>query len=93
MTRRKDPPGTPSTCRSCGAAVVWATMIPSGKANPLDATPTPGGNTFAWVVGDKLEAENAARKTERVQRAIERNQNRYTSHFATCPNAKEHRRG
>jgi hypothetical protein len=92
MTRVKDPPGAPKQCRSCGADIVWAKMIPSGKANPLDAKPVADGNLFAWVVGDALESEHSGRKTERVQRAIARGQKRYTSHFSTCPNSREHRR-
>ena len=29
----------PSTCRSCGAPIVWVVMRPSGKRMPLDAKP------------------------------------------------------
>lgn len=90
MTRLSDPPGTVKKCRSCEAPIVWATTM-AGKQNPLDATPNPEGNLFAWVVGHKLECESVNARSERATKARERQQNRYTSHFSTCPNAKQHR--
>ena len=44
-----------STCRSCGAAIVWAKTT-TGKSMPLDAEPVPDGNIVlhegvAYVTG------------------------------------------
>jgi hypothetical protein len=66
-----------SACRSCGAAIVWATTE-NGKPIPLDREPIRGlfhldrrpGETFA--IGAAPPA--------------------YVSHFATCPNADAHRK-
>lgn len=68
-------------CKSCGAEIVWV-KTRSGKRMPLDARPTPNGNLeidLADCVYFVTPDLNAAGK-------------RYTSHFATCPNASEHRR-
>jgi hypothetical protein len=69
-----------SRCRSCNAEIIWA-RTESGKAMPLDAEPTEDGNVkivggFAVVGGLQLLDPGP----------------RYTSHFATCPNAAQHRR-
>lgn len=77
-----DFPTTP--CRSCGAPIRWARTA-AGKHIPLDATPTPDGNVLltedgvATVVGGlHVWPPDALR---------------WTAHFATCPNADEHRTG
>jgi len=41
---------------------------------------------------DQISAVHVNSKSERAAKAFERGQNRYTSHFSTCPNAKAHRR-
>lgn len=91
MTRVKDPPGTVKECRSCKASIVWAFTM-NGKQNPLDAKPTTTGTLFAWKSGGRLECESVNAKTDRAALARENGQNRYTSHFATCVNAKQHRK-
>lgn len=73
-------------CSSCGALITWA-LTPSGRSIPLDPD-APDGNLFATV--DRagrthvrprlLDAEPGPDETPAV------------SHFATCPNAKLHRR-
>lgn len=73
-----------SACGSCGASIWWS-VTEAGKSMPIDATPDPDGIVFidrgvAKVLGPielALLAEGAPR---------------WTSHFATCPNADEHRR-
>lgn len=68
-------------CRSCEALVIWAQM-PSGKMAPFDEEPDPKGQ---WVIiGGK------ARREELEDRALMRPM--HTSHFATCPDAQQHRR-
>jgi hypothetical protein len=72
-----------SACRSCGAEVFWA-VTASGKRMPVDADVTADGNVsigpdgLAYVVPAGHVASPAYP--------------RYTSHFATCPNAAHHRR-
>lgn len=68
-------------CNSCGAELLWV-RTEAGKATPLDAQPTDNGNIavvdgVAHVCYDLLDDDAGLR---------------YTSHFATCPDAKEHRK-
>lgn len=73
----------PSRCRSCGAAIIWCTTT-AGKAMPVDEAPAPGGNL--WIDGDG---------TARVLFPLEAQQRAgqmHLSHFATCPQAAQHRR-
>jgi hypothetical protein len=70
-----------STCRSCGADLIWVVMHPSGKRMPLDA------RAEKRIVIDPLEAGlTSGAPTARVVNA-------YTSHFSSCPNAASHRKG
>lgn len=70
-------------CRSCGAPVIWA-RTPAGKRIPLDLTPTDDGNVLlddhgtATVMGGLAVWPPGAY--------------RWTSHFASCPQAADHRR-
>jgi hypothetical protein len=69
-------------CRSCKAPIVWARHEFTRRAMPLDAEPVENGNVVlegnvARVVGPNVPVSGP----------------RYVSHFATCPNAGEHRRG
>lgn len=78
-------------CRSCGALIVWCNLVsptnPAGKPHPLDAVPSEAG-TIERKRGNVSPAYYG-----RVVPAIEREGRRlYTSHFATCPNAGDHRR-
>ena len=66
-----------ATCSSCGAPIVWGTTK-AGKKVPLD----PPEDRYARqpntsVLGEPLVV---IRET-------------WLSHFATCPNADQHRRG
>jgi hypothetical protein len=64
-----------SSCRSCGAAIVW-TSTERGRLMPVDAEPVARG----------LRLEPAA---DGPPRALVTDI--YASHFATCPNADTHR--
>jgi hypothetical protein len=67
--------------------------MPSGKAMPLDAEPNPDGNVFRHSDGQKaavLTADEIKAVIGEVGSDV--NANRYTSHFATCPNAAKHRK-
>lgn len=78
---------TTASCKSCSKDIVWATL-PDGKLIPLDAKPVVDGNL-------------AARRDERgdlVVRYLKAGEqpadgeHRGITHFATCPNAGQHRR-
>jgi hypothetical protein len=70
-----------ANCRSCGASVIWAETA-MGKAMPLDETPTPTGN-MVLITGKTRAVNDEDRELKRET---------YTSHFATCPDAAQHRR-
>jgi len=69
-------------CRTCEAPVIWAETR-SGKPMPLDEKPSGNGN-MAYVNGKAWVATDEDR---RLRRPL------HTSHFATCPDAGQHRRG
>lgn len=70
-----------AACKSCEAPITWA-RTESGKAMPLDEKPVAGG-TFVYVGG---VARRATPDDDQLHRE------RYTSHFATCPDAAAHRK-
>lgn len=75
-----------SKCRSCGAEIVWIKME-SGKSMPCDrelVTFISGGGPQTFVT--------PAGKVERGRRSNKGDLTGYISHFATCPNANQHRR-
>lgn len=74
-------------CRSCHAAVIWA-RTEAGKPMPIDAEPRPDGNLI--IVGT-LEGSPLV-KVDPPGLFDDPSTARYVSHFATCPNADEHRR-
>jgi hypothetical protein len=79
-----------SACRSCGAPIWWA-FTGAGKRIPVDVEPTPDGNLFA--VGDGIgDGETPVVAVITSSRQPFPDALRYTSHFATCPNASAHRR-
>jgi len=90
MTQAKDPPGTLKECRSCGASIVW-TITSRGKSMPCDMPAAPDGEFYLFKRPDKIDAVHKASDDARVAQAKSRNQNLYTSHFATCPQAAQHR--
>lgn len=68
-----------STCRSCGAPILWV-KTEAGKRMPIDAKPE------RRVVLDPLAVRLGA--DELTARVVDT----YVSHFATCPNAAQHRK-
>jgi hypothetical protein len=74
-------------CGSCHARIRWA-LTGSGKRIPVDRDPVPDGNLF--YVGDEDGPPTVAVITK--GRRPPPGADRYTSHFATCPNAASHRR-
>jgi hypothetical protein len=84
----------PSPCGSCGALVYWARWEETGRWCPVDAEPTPGdawgkgaGNLVLTLRGGELLISSFRMDVHGPTR------NRYVSHFVTCPNADQHRKG
>ncbi len=73
------------TCSTCGAKILWVRSATNGKPMPLDPEQVVGGNVSVAVMrGDALATAKVLwNDPKRVA---------YVSHFATCPNAAEHRR-
>jgi len=63
-------------CASCGAPIIWA-LTERGRRMPLDATPTTGA-----ILLTSASSPVPTAKFGPV----------YTSHFATCPHADQHRK-
>jgi len=78
------------TCRSCGALIVWGRTA-AGKPIPLDAGVPwwilAGEGTDVGVCreGRVLRGAAVAPGTEGAVEVL-------TAHFATCPNAAQHRK-
>lgn len=72
-------------CKSCGAPVLWVKLT-TGTSMPLDARPADNGN----VLRDKSRAKVLGPEESEKLRAA--GIGLYLSHFATCPNARQHRR-
>lgn len=81
-----------SVCRSCGAAIRWAATV-NGKRMPVDDQPTPDGTL---ILSDPTPGAYAPTVALFVagQPSLfdEPDPPRFTSHFATCPNADQHRK-
>lgn len=85
-----------STCRSCKAPIVWveteAKPGKPGRKMPLDAAPT--DMTKARVDPDgniRFSGQRTGDGTP-IVRYVPKGAGMHVSHFATCPNAKGHRR-
>jgi len=79
-----------TTCSSCGAPIIFKQTV-TGKQMPLDAEPNADGNVqLGWIGGEEvalLLAEPGDRAAAQIAGHL-----LYMPHFATCPNADEHRR-
>lgn len=71
-----------SRCRSCGAEIVWA-VTDVGKKMPVNAAPSERGNVILRREGGRVSAEVVGEKRAGLR----------VSHFTTCPNAGNWRRG
>lgn len=81
-----------SKCRSCGAEIFWAKWE-SGKMTPVDAVacqPSSKANLVLTLRGGLLRQTELICEHFDSQKHDEK-RNRYTTHFATCPNAAKHR--
>lgn len=70
---------TGTTCRSCSKPIAWF-MTPSNKRLPVDPVPTATGNVV-------IDAELALVLSADALAKLDVWTPRYTSHFATCPEA------
>lgn len=75
--------GSRTTCRSCGAPIIFA-VTAKGRRMPLDLVRVPEGNIEVDIgdAGSLLASVVPSGSAPTL----------YKSHFATCPNAKKHRR-
>lgn len=67
-----------STCRSCGARIVWA-ETENGKRMPIDAKPE---KRLVLIIDPPSPGTTPLVDVRDT----------YVSHFATCPNAAQHRK-
>ena len=80
-----------ATCRSCGKSIMWA-KTDGGSNIPLDAeyvldtgqVPVP---VSGWFVIDGATVHRVKKGT-----TLPPGSRRHVSHFATCPNAAQHRK-
>ncbi len=68
-------------CKTCKRPIRWAKSV-HGRLLPLDPEPVAGGNLV-------LDDQGVARV---LRPEVPYGGPRYTSHFVTCPQAREHRR-
>jgi len=74
------------SCRSCSAAIIWA-LTEARKRMPLDRQPDPDGSLLAYC--DELGGWHC--RAYVPGETVRAPWKRFTSHFATCPHADEHR--
>jgi hypothetical protein len=77
-------------CRSCGASIIWTDTV-TGRRMPLDANPTTDGNIILGVRHGNVPLA-LVQTAQALARLKEYGSPLYTSHFATCPHADNHRR-
>lgn len=85
-------------CEACGAPVIWVANDKTGKVAPIDLRPDPAGNILLnWSAGRPMAPPTSYTvlgKPDAVTPSLfeDDTRPRYTSHFATCPNADHYRR-
>lgn len=77
-----------SKCRSCNAVIVWC-VTEQGKRMPIDAMPTKDGNVCVFECPET--GTDMCRVLGKDEQATWDGDMLFTSHFATCPNAAQHR--
>lgn len=74
-----------SHCRSCDAEVIWCHTAKSKI--PMDAKPIENGNlVILYELGSEPTVES-------YHPGLHLGQKRYQSHFVSCPQANQHRKG
>lgn len=81
------------TCRSCAAPLRWA-RTDKGKRTPMDPEPNmdKGNMILLRFNGGELAVHLSAIDEVAREAIYTHGVERYVSHFATCPDAKGHRR-
>lgn len=70
-------------CKSCGAAILWARHVETGKPSPFDAEPHDSGNALLWE-------RHPGQFTYRIlgaQPEVDSGGVLHVPHWATCPDA------
>lgn len=87
-----------SKCKSCGAEIIWIKTA-GGKRMPCDAKPISYRPLTPFPDVEELCGNGPVMTLVRLDGRIARgtfdpasDRIGYTSHFATCPNASQHRR-
>lgn len=75
-------------CKSCKAKIFFAVTL-NGREIPVDYEPVENGNLEITLPPDPRDMPTAF-VLRRDDKAL--TPTRYVSHFATCPDADEHRR-
>lgn len=75
----------PRPCKSCGASIILVRSDKGGSYMPLDATPE---RRVVIVNGEMPDIVADPNDTNVAARVIPV----YTSHWATCPSADQHRK-
>lgn len=71
-------------CRTCGASIIWC-VTDKNQRMPVDAEPAENGNLLISLEGGQYFV-TAGRSEHSDGEPL------YTSHFATCVNAAQHRK-
>lgn len=83
-------------CRSCRADIVWAETEAKpnkpGRKIPLDADPDNHGWAKVVPNGNLLFTGTETGDGTPIVRYVPKQIGRHVTHFATCPNAKKHRK-
>lgn len=79
-----------ATCSSCPATIIWA-VTTGGKLMPVDAEPNPDRGNVELVLLPAGQRHPTA--VVHGQPPLMAEHPLHLSHFATCPNAEDHRRG
>lgn len=83
-----------ATCRTCNAPVLWVVNELTGRRMPLDPAPDSivEGTRFV-LTGEMADSYlSASREHAPVARTAVAGEMGRRSHFASCPDAAEHRR-
>jgi hypothetical protein len=78
-------------CSTCHRPILWAKM-PNGHMHPLDPGPVPEGNIAVRHVRRGDHAFGLEGRYLRRRETAGADEDRFVSHFATCPDAARHRR-
>lgn len=85
--------GRITTCRSCGARIIWITTA-SGKAMPCDASPVYYKTYGVKKPRDRVVTlDGNVMSCQIVPETEENNGFGYVPHWGTCPNAAKFRKG